>query len=525
MSSLLQRLEKENWQEFVLMIWRTVWFVGIVVGILDVTSFQRQDGVLFYGLVFVWPLLVYLVPMISLKVSQTLYLLTEFIFSGSLVVALTVMGYPDVVGNLFILMAGFYSQGRSYLWSAPLFVCVFPVLIAGLGDLAMREAASGMIDSIFAFAVGWMMNQLVSSRKQVQHYARQVEQLTRKEERNRVSADLHDSIGHTFTSVIMGLETVRAEAESAQTKEKLTQLLHTLRSGLEAARGVVHELKPSELDLPLVEQLGKIVEDFGQNTSAEVVFSVNGEVRIVPASIKLLLIRCLQESLTNAIRHGRARRIRASVYFSGESVELVVEDDGKGTRDLRMGFGLTAMQERLAAAQGTLKLESFLDRGMTVRCQVPLPAIEAETVRILVADDQELVRESLTELLKRERGVHIVGTAENGKQAVELCEQTNPEVVVMDVHMPELDGGEAAKEIKQRFPQTKVILLTGFAELERAAEALHYGAEAYLRKSIPPAELLDSIRRVAQGETLISPELARSLAGHFVQGDHQHMGS
>ena len=142
-----------------------------------------------------------------------------------------------------------------------------------------------------------------------------------------------------------------------------------------------------------------------------------------------------------------------------------------------------------------------------------------DSVRILLVDDQELIRESLNIVLNIEEDLEVVGMAENGRIAVELCENHQPDVVLMDIHMPVMDGIMATRLIKNSWPQVKVIILTTFQELDYVVEALDTGAEGYLLKAIHPKDLAAGIRMVNRGGTLISQNMARMLASQLKHND------
>jgi len=133
------------------------------------------------------------------------------------------------------------------------------------------------------------------------------------------------------------------------------------------------------------------------------------------------------------------------------------------------------------------------------------------TIKILLADDQELILESLRIVLSLEEDFEIVGLAKNGEEAIEGCEQTQPDIVLMDINMPVMDGVAATARIKERFPATKVIILTSYQEVEYVLAALSHGAEGYLLKAIHPRELAAGIRVVHAGGTLITQEMASKM--------------
>lgn len=132
-------------------------------------------------------------------------------------------------------------------------------------------------------------------------------------------------------------------------------------------------------------------------------------------------------------------------------------------------------------------------------------------IKLLLTDDQDLIRESLHIVLDMDPEIEVVGLAENGRMAVELCEKHQPDVVLMDIHMPEMDGVEATKQIKLRWPQIRVIILTTFQEINYVVDALGAGAEGYLLKAIHPRDLADGIKWVNRGGTLIPQDIAKML--------------
>lgn len=135
----------------------------------------------------------------------------------------------------------------------------------------------------------------------------------------------------------------------------------------------------------------------------------------------------------------------------------------------------------------------------------------SEPVKILIADDHALVRMGLAAILATDSGLHVVGDAEDGRDAVAKAEALKPDVILMDVVMPEMDGAAATDTILAARPQTKVIILTSFVEADGIARALAAGAHGALLKTIDHRELVDAIRRVVAGETVISPEIQKML--------------
>lgn len=138
-------------------------------------------------------------------------------------------------------------------------------------------------------------------------------------------------------------------------------------------------------------------------------------------------------------------------------------------------------------------------------------------IRVLIADDQDLVRLGLRTLLESEDDLSVVGEAADGLRAVELARQLRPDVVLMDVRMPGIDGIEATRRIAAdpALGGTRVVVLTTFEMDEYVFDALRHGASGFLIKDTKPAELLRAVRLVAGGEALLSPSVTRRVVGEF----------
>ncbi|NEQ54027.1 MAG: response regulator transcription factor [Leptolyngbya sp. SIO3F4] len=135
-------------------------------------------------------------------------------------------------------------------------------------------------------------------------------------------------------------------------------------------------------------------------------------------------------------------------------------------------------------------------------------------IRLLLVDDQDLIRRGLNALLTTAPNLEVVGEADNGQEAVVLVAQLNPDVVLMDVRMPIVDGVSGTRQICQQFPDTKVLMLTTFDDQEYVAQALQAGASGYLLKDTPFDELTQAIDLVYKGYTQIGPGLANKVLAH-----------
>ena len=135
-------------------------------------------------------------------------------------------------------------------------------------------------------------------------------------------------------------------------------------------------------------------------------------------------------------------------------------------------------------------------------------------IRVLLADDHVLVRQSLKSLLERE-GFQVVGEASDGQEAIRKVESLRPDIAVMDISMPILNGVDAARELSRSFPKTKAILLTQHDENQYISEALEAGVKGYVLKSQAAGELVQAIGQVSRGQVYLSPGIAKVVAETF----------
>ena len=139
------------------------------------------------------------------------------------------------------------------------------------------------------------------------------------------------------------------------------------------------------------------------------------------------------------------------------------------------------------------------------------------TIRVLLVDDQELFREGLETLLSVHDDIEVVGQACNGREAVEVAARVRPDLVLMDVRMPVLDGVRATRLLVETLPKCRVIVLTTFDDDEYVFDALRAGASGYLLKDVPSARLVEAIRATARGESILEPSVAAKVIAEFTR--------
>ena len=136
-------------------------------------------------------------------------------------------------------------------------------------------------------------------------------------------------------------------------------------------------------------------------------------------------------------------------------------------------------------------------------------------IKILLADDHNVLRQGMAQVLSAQPDMHVVAQAENGRLAVQLANEHKPDVILMDVRMPVLDGVAATRLLTQRHPTIRVIMLTTFDDDDYVFDGLRAGAVGYLLKDVPSAKLVEAIRAAARGESFLQPSVAAKVVAEF----------
>lgn len=180
------------------------------------------------------------------------------------------------------------------------------------------------------------------------------------------------------------------------------------------------------------------------------------------------------------------------------------------------------MRERTALLGGECNIYSRPGTGTLVSAEIPVPELAAdesqeapatpsEPARIAIVDDHDLVRVGLRTMLIREPGLAVVGEARNGREAIDLCRRERPDLVLMDVRMPDMDGLEATSLIKQQCPETAVVMVTMHDSPDYLLEALKVGAAGYVLKGSSRSEVVAAVRQVLRGESPLGGKLVVEL--------------
>jgi PAS domain S-box-containing protein len=353
-------------------------------------------------------------------------------------------------------------------------------------------------------------------------------------ERDRIAAILHDElqqllVGAKFQMDTFGTGSSREEAEN----DLRSSVLSLIRQAIESCRSLSYELSPPKVaSLGLVGGIKWLSEQMKQKYGLEVALAGEENVQVSQTPLQRCLIRAVQELLFNVRKHAGVRAATVKLSKRADGVEVAVEDRGRGfsaeSPDIpksSTGFGIMRIRERLDMIGGELKVESSPGGGTRVvlfmpdagkpkppvicgaeeraeePAAVPRPARSADRwkLRVLLADDHSVMRQGLASLLDGERDLEIIGQASNGREAIEMAEAGLPDVVIMDVAMPEIDGIEACRKIKSKHPSIRIVGLSMFQDQAIAEGMIAAGAEAFLPKTGPPEELLAAVRGAPVG--------------------------
>jgi PAS domain S-box-containing protein len=368
--------------------------------------------------------------------------------------------------------------------------------------------------------------------------AQLAEELTLAEyrERRRMADYLHDHLQQLLVGARMQTHALMS-SNGQSTGEDLRKLDDILAEAIDAARNVTRDIAfPVGPDWNLADGFRSLVRDIKDRHRLDVDFRIPVDTILTnaPEAVTVLLYTAARELLLNIVKHAGTLRAHLELTQKHEAIVLEVCDAGCGVASSGAsgkephGFGLLSIRERTELLGGTFELHSPPNRGTRVVLTIPVPAVSGahraarspqtaipsdrvskgerltpdnpDAIRLLFVDDHRIFRESLVNLLGTHPGICVVGQASNGQEAVECAERLQPDVVIMDVGLPVMDGIEATRLIKRRWPTIKVIGLSMFDEEERGAKMRKAGADDYLHKSGPPERLIEAVGRCMASE-------------------------
>ncbi len=354
-------------------------------------------------------------------------------------------------------------------------------------------------------------------------------EITRAEQRERLrlATILHDEIQQLLVAIRLQVDLLGRD-EREPIRETARDVRGLVGRCLDITRSLTGELHPPVLQLEgLTAAIEWIARAMMEKHGLRVDLRIEDEIPTLAEDVKILLFEAARELLFNVVKHARAESATVSLRrTSGSAVELTVSDEGLGFDPQELdraghdgsGFGLVGIRERLGLVGGVLDIVAAPGRGsrfaLTIPVtqgisEVPLPAVREpesspsaagpdESIRVLLADDHAVLRAGLARLLALEPDLEVVGQATDGHEAVELADRCRPEVILMDVSMPGLDGIGATRAIHASHPDIRIIGLTMYDESEHEQAMRTAGAVAFASKSEAVPNLLSMIRAAAE---------------------------
>ena len=356
-------------------------------------------------------------------------------------------------------------------------------------------------------------------------------------ERSRIARELHDTLIQGFSGITMAMQALAARLRSSpQERETLEDIIRDAATCLRETRQSVAGLRAGhDAESGLAAAIGSAAREITDTKDVRLKLKLDRVLRKLPAEVEYNLLRIASEAVSNSVKHSGARNIEVALESTPEALRLRVHDDGSGLgKDgaaLRPGhYGIIGMKERATQIGADLELLSEPGHGTTVsvllparRAAAPAEKVEAlamsteAPIRVLCADDHPLVRKGIASILANETDVVLVGEAGSGQEAVEQFRKLQPDVVLMDLRMPEMTGIEATRIIRSEAPEAKIIALTSYDGDQDIYRAIEAGVRGYILKEMVHTEVLRAIRTVHAGKRLMPAEVAERLSEYFPQ--------
>ncbi|RJQ62469.1 MAG: response regulator [Desulfobacteraceae bacterium] len=329
--------------------------------------------------------------------------------------------------------------------------------------------------------------------------------LTEQRERRRLAEILHDHLQQLLVAAKMNCEVLSARI-GAELKPAAENVIGLIAQSIQTSRSLTAELSPSvlregRLSAALEWLAGWMQETHGIRVDLKTERGMDPERE----DATILLFQSVRELLFNVVKHAAVKSARVEMSEDEKNVlRLSVIDEGSGFAPDTIrekgqsgtGFGLFSIRERLALMGGRLEVESSPGSGSCFSLVVPLQKAAEEDekkIRVLLADDHSVVRRGLTFFLDSHSGIEVIGEASDGEAAVRMAREMSPEVILMDIDMPDMDGLEATRIIHSEFPHIRIIGLS-MSPGGKGDEMIEAGASAYVSKSGDPDVLIAAIR-------------------------------
>lgn len=349
--------------------------------------------------------------------------------------------------------------------------------------------------------------------------------LTEQREGKRLATELHDYLGHMMVLGRLKARQARFQAPAADTAHLIEDLDNIFAQSLVYIRALMAELSPPVLhELGLPSALKWLAEQTPTQHPLTVELELAAEHIPLSDDQAMFLYHSVRELLLNVVMHARTSHARVLLTIeNNHQLRIAVQDDGHGfdpacleCKSEDKHFGLFSIHEGMAAMEGGLYVDSAPGHGTTITLTLPLtPAVEPKAVhqvaflsnpktgtsrqrppgvlRLLLVDDHALVRQSLRTIIDGYPNLTVVGEAANGEEAVSMAAEAMPDVILMDVNMPQMDGIEATKRIKAAQSNAAIIGLSVNNSAPVMEAMKNAGAAAFILKDVAGEQLYDTI--------------------------------
>lgn len=257
---------------------------------------------------------------------------------------------------------------RNILSSLNTLVFIIYAIVLILAEYSEKERVLGLNEKLNA-----ANRELKEANQKLEEYARESVKAAETRERNRLAREIHDTLGHSLTGIITGIDAcvMLVDIAPEATKEQLKAIANVARQGVKDVRRSVKALRPDALEsLDLKHALIQMMEETKRSTSVDIIYEIRTGLKNFDKDEEDIIYRIVQESITNAIRHGKAGRIWVRIDRTFQMLELKIKDNGIGCSNIQKGFGLHHMEERLSMLHGTLSYHG--DDGFSVDAKIPI---------------------------------------------------------------------------------------------------------------------------------------------------------
>jgi PAS domain S-box-containing protein len=378
-------------------------------------------------------------------------------------------------------------------------------------------------------------NKNIELSMRAEQLSRLSSQLTLSEqfERRRLAKILHDHLQQLLVAAKIGVETIFSQRTAEEQQKQVKEIVGLLSESINASRSLTVELCPPILyESGLSQALEWLSSWMNEKYQFHVDLVVDKTAVPTNENMRILLFESVRELLFNVLKHAGVDSAQVELMREDEEyLKVIVSDEGTGFDSKKIdknsypnsgGFGLFSIRERLSLMGGWFELTSTLGKGtivsLTAQCinekrhepelkkEHPLSSTNSQDInkkiRVMLVDDHAVMRQGLSSLLSLQSDIEIVGQASDGEEAVNLARKIIPDVILMDISMPKINGIEATRIIHSEFPDIRIIGLSMYTGNGQATAMINAGASAYQSKGDNTDLLIAAIRGVVFSETI-----------------------